>query len=347
MFNSTLLSIVITLAFIYLLVAIMVTGINETFFTLRRQKAKQLEKFLSNFFFDKEWKKIFSKFKDSPYIQVLKKDAESFPAAIPASIFAKTVIGIISDGKYDHKTLKSKVTNKPCEEKGGLFKLMDSWLAQYEKEDDAIGKIESNLENIFNNSMERLTGWYKRFAKILSFIIGLIICIMLNLDTINITNRLWKNKDQADKIASFAVDMTKNLGKDSTGTIVFKPTSGDQVVVQTKDSLVKTQVTIRKDSATADSVNMMVPLRMIERSYKVVSDSGIPMGWSKENVPDTSKGFWEGLVNWLLKILGILITAFAVALGAPFWFDLLTRITPLKKSAADGSASAPSPGQNK
>jgi hypothetical protein len=42
---------------------------------------------------------------------------------------------------------------------------------------------------------------------------------------------------------------------------------------------------------------------------------GIPMGWkSRPNHPG----------DWLNK-LGLALTAFAVSLGVPFWFDLLNR----------------------
>jgi hypothetical protein len=30
--------------------------------------------------------------------------------------------------------------------------------------------------------------------------------------------------------------------------------------------------------------------------------------------------------NWYLKIIGWLITALAISLGAPFWFDILNKI---------------------
>ena len=38
--------------------------------------------------------------------------------------------------------------------------------------------------------------------------------------------------------------------------------------------------------------------------------------------------FWD----WLRKVAGWLLTAFAVSLGAPFWFDLLNRFINLRVS---------------
>jgi len=42
----------------------------------------------------------------------------------------------------------------------------------------------------------------------------------------------------------------------------------------------------------------------------------------------------------LLKLLGICLSAGAVSLGAPFWFDLLQKLTPLRKKQQQISKAA-------
>jgi hypothetical protein len=37
-----------------------------------------------------------------------------------------------------------------------------------------------------------------------------------------------------------------------------------------------------------------------------------------------------GAGDWLVKVLGWLVTGLAVSLGAPFWFDLLNRVVDLR-----------------
>ena len=41
-----------------------------------------------------------------------------------------------------------------------------------------------------------------------------------------------------------------------------------------------------------------------------------------------------GIYDWLAKILGYLVTALAISLGAPFWFDLLRKIVNVRASGA-------------
>ena len=44
-------------------------------------------------------------------------------------------------------------------------------------------------------------------------------------------------------------------------------------------------------------------------------------------------GAWpQGWKGYLAKIAGLLVTAFALALGAPFWFDLLSKVARLRAS---------------
>jgi hypothetical protein len=97
MFNSVFLSIAIALVFIFLLLAVMVTAINELVFTFFRSRASQLEFFLAKLYFnDEQWTKIFNSIKNSPFINVLKKDPDKFPSSIPASSFSTALLAEIT-----------------------------------------------------------------------------------------------------------------------------------------------------------------------------------------------------------------------------------------------------------
>lgn len=56
-----------------------------------------------------------------------------------------------------------------------------------------------------------------------------------------------------------------------------------------------------------------------------VESVGIPLGWSAPNPAD---GAW----GWPLKVLGLLISVGAAALGAPFWYRLLDRVGTLRNT---------------
>jgi hypothetical protein len=52
-----------------------------------------------------------------------------------------------------------------------------------------------------------------------------------------------------------------------------------------------------------------------------------PIGWKGEVIPDSFS-----IAYLLKKIAGWLIMAFALAFGAPFWFDLLGKLVNIRKS---------------
>jgi hypothetical protein len=64
-----------------------------------------------------------------------------------------------------------------------------------------------------------------------------------------------------------------------------------------------------------------------------ISGLSLPIGWGNGVRPGT----------WYVALVGWLLTAIAVSLGAPFWFDLLGRVAQLRVTGAvpDASPSAP------
>jgi hypothetical protein len=65
-----------------------------------------------------------------------------------------------------------------------------------------------------------------------------------------------------------------------------------------------------------------------------------PLGWSAtpgdvRAYPWVRSAGTGGLVDvalarWLFKLLGLMMTGAAVSFGAPFWFDLLSRVSSLR-----------------
>jgi hypothetical protein len=50
--------------------------------------------------------------------------------------------------------------------------------------------------------------------------------------------------------------------------------------------------------------------------------AGVPIGW-----PDARLQAWP---DWVLKVVGMVVTAFAVSFGAPFWFEALSKLGSLR-----------------
>ena len=74
------------------------------------------------------------------------------------------------------------------------------------------------------------------------------------------------------------------------------------------------------------SIDDLAQLKDIEASLRP-----FPIGWDFESPPfatDWFKNFW----GWVIKVCGLLLTALAISIGAPFWFDLLQKFMKLRGS---------------
>jgi hypothetical protein len=56
-----------------------------------------------------------------------------------------------------------------------------------------------------------------------------------------------------------------------------------------------------------------------------VKGLGVPIGWSNDESP-------KSRYYWFMKVAGILASALAATLGAPFWFDVLNRFVDVRST---------------
>jgi len=339
MFNSTLLDIVLSMIFLYLLLALVVTGVNEFFFTFRRQRARHLKRALRLMFYDEEWQELFPKLQESSFIKVLRRKKKEFPSYIPSENFAKALISVLGEGKIDFKAIKEKIAKN--EEKGELSTLLDHL---FQSGVDNLEKLQAELEKIFDQSMDRVSGWYRRHAKLWSFYIAALISVGFNIDSMQIARDMFKNKEKAKFNADAAQNYLADTAKVEKKVIIFKTDSTDESGITLNEDK-NAEITMELDTFSnpsdsfvtdSDTVITKKPEEVVKDIKVVVTEIDkldIPMGWIKGNYPEYKKGdcLYMFILEWLAKFFGLLITAFAVSLGAPFWFDLLGKVSPLRK----------------
>jgi hypothetical protein len=65
------------------------------------------------------------------------------------------------------------------------------------------------------------------------------------------------------------------------------------------------------------------PAEIIKKNAVTLQNLGLKLGWQDES---------QARIDWVNKIFGLLLTALAVSMGAPFWFDTLNRIISVRAS---------------
>jgi len=163
--------------------------------------------------------------------------------------------------------------------------------------EEGINLLQKEIENSFDSSMERAGGVYKRNAKGVAILIGITLAITANADTFHIINRLSKDSLLREIIINKAV----------------------QVVPQGSNS---------------SDINKIDP-------NEILKEVELPIGWTNANLQQQINGTKyriNGLpvFSILSMIAGWLVSGFAIAMGAPFWFDLLGKVMNVRNTGKKG-----------
>ena len=86
--------------------------------------------------------------------------------------------------------------------------LKSLWL----ESDADLANFKLKLENWFDDTMERCSGWYKRYTQTVLFVVGLIIAVSFNVDTIAIHRVLSKDNHAREQIVQMAVSKQQQYG---------------------------------------------------------------------------------------------------------------------------------------
>lgn len=200
-----------------------------------------------------------------------------------------------------------------------------------------IASARTEIENWFNDSMERLSGWYKRKAQFMALIIGLILAILLNIDSITLARHLWKEPAVRQALAATAdkfIEENPNIE-----TIDNIPP--EQAIAEFQERFNGLELPIGWEfymwDAQTNSDNKYVceNLTVKSESYEfktVVIQKPANDAFMKKCIVITNLPK-EG--EWFVKVFGVILTALAAMQGAPFWFDILKKLVNVRSSGAN------------
>jgi hypothetical protein len=157
---------------------------------------------------------------------------------------------------------------------------------------------------------------FKRYNQAMALILGLIFSLMLNVDSINLAQYLWREPTVRQIIANQASSFQPSQ------TQAVAPSQAVEQFTQQFYGLnlpMGWDIEIYGAPALYNSACQLFP-----RGSQYF---GIPLFGSNICLTQPRS---SGQTNILLKLLGITITAGATAQGAPFWFDMLKRLVNLR-----------------
>jgi hypothetical protein len=210
-------------------------------------------------------------------------------------------------------------------------------------------KLLASIESSFDAMTNRISGWYKRYATIWVILISAAVAFALNADSYAMGSRLWKDEAVRSTLVAEAAKLvdpaTCDVKKTQSGQAGGSPTStttpGTESTETTPATTEPTETTPTTTESTTTAPTTTSPSNStgasesnpaaqaktaIQRAsdcVTAVKALQLPLGWGQENRPNTAGG-------WFAKFGGIVITVFALMLGAPFWFDTLSKLARLR-----------------
>jgi hypothetical protein len=237
----------------------------------------------------------------------------------------------------------------PDQVKTGLVTLIDAAGSD-------VAKARENIEQWFNSTMERVSGWYKRRTQLIIFVLGFGIAAVFNIDSFVMAGRLATDKSLRESLVAASEEYAKvsaasaaaspspppvvSAGAGSPANPSAQPAASASQPASPNN--IQPAVPAAPASATPSvgpspagagpspsAVTSPAPTKA-EKAFKDDYDKlealGLPIGWDTDEAKKLfDQGLWTNKRNWTRKLLGLLITSLAVSLGAPFWFDMLNK----------------------
>lgn len=418
MFGSTILEVAIGMAFVFILLSLICSAVNEWIARVFALRAGFLKNGIANLLDDTVLTDLVGKFYEHPLIDGLSRKNKRLPifdakpSYISANTFAKVLIDLLPkpddpienskpqslQGTYDSareilvgkakegsqlakkllilidsagvdpkKVEKIKTTveqlkgahtqlqalmasNKDASHPewarilSDNIKQMEAEIKQADTElTAALQQAQKNVEDYFDEAMERVSGWYKRRVQLILVGLALVVTIILNVDSIAIANSLLTNPAQRTLLVELAnqhlAALETTVEQVSTHTITATGTTSDSQSIDITAGSVPTTTPPVSSTEITTTTTTVDP-------FKLLQETGLPLGWQK-TVKDEKTGkpiidektgtekkeqIWRGWTawDWSVKFLGLFITAAAVSMGAPFWFDLLSKLLNLR-----------------
>lgn len=285
------LEVAIGLAFAFFLLSVIVSALTEGLAWVTKQRSKQLEKGLVGLL----GKEFSARILTHP---LTKNDlgstgAGAKPSYLSSRNFSLALIDELQkqggDDGASYARIRAGVNSLQDEAAhSALGEQLASLLSATHWDNDVKASFEhfrEESERWFDDTMDRVSGWYKRWSQKWNILAALVIAVALNASAVRIAERLAGDETVRSAVVAGA--------EASAGGGANSPKNTGQ--------------------SAQDALNELTSLQ-------------VPLLWSDANNPFHLPDFWKVV----RAIAGWLLTAVAISLGAPFWFDALGKLARLR-----------------
>jgi hypothetical protein len=233
---------------------------------------------------------------------LLKSTPSTLPSYVPARNFAVALLDILRDGSQSAEFTTIRTTIGTLPD-GDLKRILTAFLAESGDDLDAFRK---RLEQWFDDAMDRVSGIYNRLSHYMMLILGVLFAIFLNINSIHVATALW----ETPSIRAATIASASNA------------------------------TTIIPDSKAPPTPNAVPQLSAAWNALQGLEGNQLPFGWKFSQGKDDTSTFLGRNVT-VSTPFGWIITAAAIAFGAPFWFGLLQNLANMRSAGPPPKPTTP------
>lgn len=323
MLGSTILEVAIGMFLVYLLVSLILTALTEVISALWRLRARTLWDGIQNLIDSPEAQDWVKDLYAHPLIQGLSPGngaaRTTGPSYIPSRTFVLALLDVIRSRQQVGESLDATLERLRGTRLGGALSVLREDAGQ------DLERFKENVETWFNHSMDRVGGWYKRKIQAIHLLGGLLLALVLNVDSVLLMRTLQTNSSVRETLVAQAESFVDRPEVQVMASGSPPPATGDPV---------------------ADARRQMEAFGLFEKELMKLE---VPVGWSSvvsDETRDTHR-VWLGLLPGKMGLgawasawgeavryhfWGWLLTALAASLGAPFWFDMLNKVISIRSA---------------
>jgi len=235
------------------------------------------------------------------------------PSYISSRSFAEAVVDLVipdKSGQTNMAQVQDAIDQLQLPDDSPLVPLKASLESLAKTANGDVTRFRDSIEHWYDDHMDRVSGWYKRRTTWITFGIGVVLVLLLNVNAITIGRALYSDSAARTAVSTLAAKSAPC------------PTS--------------------QDPKNQDQQNC---LERLERQVSDAAQAGLPLGWGIVPAcapPKAGCSLWEryGITPpgdgspWqvILFLIGFLATIVALTPGAQFWFGLVVKLNSLRST---------------
>lgn len=330
----------IALAFTYMVLSLLATGLLESYSQAFKRRTLWLRKGINSLLTGNEAASpksgIANDLLSHETIRSLSGNSLSIlsgirpagPSYIPSETFARVLVSLLKEQTGTASSASAIANMAPSKLKERLTPIV----AGAASEEELIVRV----GDWFDDGMDRVTGWYRRRSQLCLLIVGLVLAVTLDINSIKLFTDLQSNetcrtalvaaaeatlnKSEAEKRAGFE----KVVGSDDCKG-VYTPDLNEWLKARSGQSTkagLEPKCQVCLGAGEASECTNTCPLGV---SFSVKSQPAADMSLLGQFFAVLEQRFAS-----VTAAIGYLITAFAISLGAPFWMDGLKTLLSIR-----------------